>query len=35
MFANDYKKILKAFEDNIDLDEKELKILEIFDFKPL
>ena len=35
VFANDYEKILNAYEDNIHLDEKELKILEIFDFKPL
>jgi hypothetical protein len=32
-FVEDFERILKAYEDDIDLAEKELKILEIFDFK--
>ena len=35
VFNYDYHRILKAYEDNIKLDEKELKILEIIGFKPV
>ena len=34
IFMNDYKKILDAYNNNIKLDNEEIEILEIFEYKP-
>ena len=35
IFTNDYNKILNAYNNKIKLDDKEIEILEIFEYKPL
>ena len=35
IFMNDYKKLLETYKKNIELDEKDMEVLEIFEFKEL
>ena len=35
IFISDYKKLLETYKKNIELDEKDMEVLEIFEFKEL